>query len=925
MKRLSFTIISILLSSLVFGQVVSTDPIFPKENESVVITFNASEGDSGLEGFSGDIWAHTGVLTDKSSSPGDWKYVIAGWSENTDKAKLKSLGGDLWELEISPSIREFYAVPDNETIESLAFVFRNADGSTTGRDTDGGDVFVEIYEEGLHVTITQPSAEFIQLEAGQQVLVEATATFADSVQVLLDEARIYSVVGNLLNYSLEAAQEGVHEVVVKAFASGEDDTDEFSFLIKGSSNVAEVPEGLNQGVNYLSDTEVTFVLYAPEKEFVFLIGDFNEWNIDTDYLMSRSQDEKYYWITVDSLVPNKEYIFQYFVDGEIRIADPYTNKTSDPWNDQHISEAIYPGLIPYPAGYTSQIASVLQTAQEDYVWSTEEFSAPDKENVIYYELLIRDFLANHTFNGLIDTLDYIQNLGVNAIKIMPVSEFEGNESWGYNPSFYFAVDKYYGPANTFKAFIDSAHSRGLAVVMDMVLNHSFGQSPLARLYWDSENNRPAENNPWYNTVSPNPVFAWGSDFDHDSEDTKRFIDSVNSYWLTEYKIDGFRFDFTKGFTNTPGDGGAYDADRIAHLKRMSDKIWEVNPEAYVLLEHFAENSEETELANYGMMIWANMNYSYRIAAKGYLSGGVSDLSWVSYKERGWNNAHLVGYMESHDEERLNFITQLEGNSQNADHNARELDISLKRMEICANFFIPVPGPKMIWMFGELGYDYSIEYNGRTSPKPIKWDYYDQHLRQRLYQVYCALGQLKHEYPVFQTSDFVLDVRNDVKRIHLNHQDMNVTILGNFSTWDKSLAGQFQHAGWWYDYWTGDSLLVEDTEALMDFKASEYRLYTDVKLETPDILSGLNHIELEENNIQLKVYPNPIGTKFTLDLEKKNLVDKIEVFTVTGQKLDEINNINALSSFVIDSSTWPEGIILIICTGDFGQEIVKVIK
>jgi len=523
---------------------------------------------------------------------------------------------------------------------------------------------------------------------------------------------VYSVEGNLLNYSLEAPQEGVHEVIVKAFASGEEVSDHFSFLVKGSSNTADVPAGLKQGANYISNTEVTFVLYAPEKEFVFLIGDFNEWSIDTDYLMSQSSDGKYYWITLDNLESGKEYIYQYFVDGEIRLADPYTTKTSDPWNDQYISESTYPGLIPYPAGYTTQIASVMQTAQDEYVWGTESFEAPNQENLLIYELLIRDFLAEHTFSSLIDTLDYLQDLGINALELMPVSEFEGNESWGYNPSFYFAVDKYYGPANTFKALVDSAHARGMAVILDMVLNHSYGQSPLARLYWDSENNRPAENNPWYNATSPNPVFSWGSDFNHESDDTKSFVDSVNAYWLTEYKVDGFRFDFTKGFTNTPGDGGAYDASRISILKRMSDKIWEVNPDTYVLLEHFAENTEETELANYGMMIWGNMNHSYRIAAKSYLGGGVSDLSWVSAMERGWNQENLVGYMESHDEERLMYITQQEANSQNANHNARNMDIALKRMEVCANFFVPIPGPKMIWMFGELGYDYSIDFNGR---------------------------------------------------------------------------------------------------------------------------------------------------------------------------------------------------------------------
>ncbi len=115
-----------------------------------------------------------------------------------------------------------------------------------------------------------------------------------------------------------------------------------------------------------------------------------------------------------------------------------------------------------------------------------------------------------------------------------------------------------------KRFIDECHRHGIAVIQDMVLNHSYGQSPLVRLYWDKQNNRPSAQNPWYNPVSPNPVYSWGYDFNHESEATKIFVDRVNRYWLTEYKVDGFRFDFTKGFTNTPGDGSAYDAARIAN-------------------------------------------------------------------------------------------------------------------------------------------------------------------------------------------------------------------------------------------------------------------------------------------------------------------------------------------------------------------------
>ena len=99
-------------------------------------------------------------------------------------------------------------------------------------------------------------------------------------------------------------------------------------------------------------------------------------------------------------------------------------------------------------------------------------------------------------------------MGINAIEMMPVNEFEGNLSWGYNPDYYFAPDKYYGPANNMKQFVDNCHKKGIAVIMDIALNHSFGQAPMVQLYWDAVNSRPAANNPWFNPVPKTCLQCW---------------------------------------------------------------------------------------------------------------------------------------------------------------------------------------------------------------------------------------------------------------------------------------------------------------------------------------------------------------------------------------------------------------------------------
>ena len=431
-----------------------------------------------------------------------------------------------------------------------------------------------------------------------------------------------------------------------------------------------------------------------------MIGEFNNWEIDPTYQMKISPDGNHYWLQLENLEAGKEYAFQYLVDGFIKIGDPYTEKVLDPWNDSFIPETTYPNLKSYPAGKTTDIVSIFQTAQTPYVWTATDYERPDQTNLVVYELLIRDFLGSRSYKDLTDTLDYLERLGVNAIELMPIMEFEGNNSWGYNTSYHFAPDKYYGTEEDLKRFIDEAHKRGIAVILDMVLNHVFGQSPLVRMYPD------LDLSPYHNKIARHP-FNVGFDFNHESEATQYYVDRVNEYWLTEYKFDGYRFDLSKGFTqvDSGSDVGAWgqrDESRIALLKRMADKLWEVDPTAYIILEHFADNSEEKELADYGMMLWGHSNHDYSEAAM----GNSSNLTSVSYKARSFNEPHLVSYMESHDEERVMFRVLNNGNS-SGDYDTRDFETAIERAKMAATFFFPVPGPKLLWQFGEVGYDYSI--------------------------------------------------------------------------------------------------------------------------------------------------------------------------------------------------------------------------
>jgi len=888
---LSFLLLSFGTLGIMKAQVITANPALPTASDSVTITFDASKGDAGLKDFTGDVYAHTGVITDKSTSSSDWKYVKANWGVNIPACKMTSLGNNLWQLKITPSIRAYYGVPSGEKILKMAFVFRSADNAKTGREADGGDIFYNVYQAGTNVQITLPANNPDIVDLNDTVVVQGNSVNADSTYLLLDNQTLVADTGSSFSYKIVASQYGRHWIIAKAVKGSTIVYDSVYYYVNRTPVVAALPAGVRDGINYINDSTVVLSLYAPHKKHVFTIGDFSNWEVGDKWAMNITPDSNRFWIKITGLIPKKEYIFQYLIDGTIRVGDPYADKVSDPWNDQYISQKTYPNLIKYPKGKTSGIATVLQTDQMPYPWKTTNFKAPKEENLVVYELLVRDFTKGHTFDDIIDTLGYLKRLGINAIELMPVSEFEGNSSWGYNPNYYFAPDKYYGPKNTFKAFIDSCHANGIAVIMDIVLNHAMGTCPLAKMYWNSAKNQPAADNPWFNQTSPNPVYQWGNDFNYDSPQTIRFVDSVTNYWLSQYKIDGYRFDFAKGFTNTPGDGYAYDQSRINHLEHIYDHIHKSFPNAYDILELFTANSEEKVLTDYGMLVWGNANNNYNQATMGYAQG--SDFSGISYENRGFTNpAGVVGYMESHDEQRLMYKNEQYGNSSGT-YNIKNIPTALKRMEMAGAFFFTIPGPKMIWMFGELGYDYSINRcedgslnsDCRTSPKPIRWDYYQDMNRKHLYGVWSALIHLKETQPAFQTKNYSLDVSGATKLIHLTDTSMDVTVLGNFDVTQQSITPNFQKTGWWYNYFGGDSINVTNTDAAITLTPGEYRLYTTKRLTRPDFILGVpqNKQNIPEEN--LSVYPNPAISKIEV---KWNInspsIGEISLFDITGRKI-----------------------------------------
>lgn len=871
-KGLIFFVLFISLFSFrIEAQILTSTPAFPTQTDQITVFYDATSGNGDLSGYT-PIYAHTGVITSNSVGPNDWQHTVGNWGTADASVLMTPMGNNIHKIVITPST--FYNLNVGETVSKMMFVFRNATGSVVGRNADGSDIFLTIYPPGFNASLSQPAAESQIVDAFQAVPVIANSSVASNITISVNGAQVASGNGvTTLNYNFSESLAGEYVISMTAVDGATTITDEKIVIILPSISVATPPAGTIDGINITSSNSVRLQLYAPNKSFVFVIGDFNNWQLDLNYLMNRTPDGNTYWLDIPNLSPGTEYRFQYYINMEgMRVADVYAEKILDGWNDGWIPETTYPNLIDYPNGLTSEPVSVFRTDPPVFNWTDQSFVRPAKTKLVVYELLVRDFLEDRTYASLTDSLDYLENLGVTAIQLMPINEFEGNDSWGYNPSFYFAPDKAYGSAEALKTFVNEAHNRGIAVILDIALNHSFGQNPMVRMYFDASAGQwgqPTANNPWFNPT-PKHDFNVGYDFNHESLQTKNFTKRVIAHWMQNYHIDGYRFDLSKGFTQNYtlgniGAWGAYDQSRVNIWNDYYSHMQTVEPGSYAILEHFADNSEETVLSNNGMMFWGNLNHEYMEGSMGYSS----NFSWGSYQNRGWNNAHLVTYAESHDEERMMYKNLLYGASSGS-YNITNLNTALKRQELAHCLLLPIPGPKMIWQFGELGYDYSINTcsdgvtinaDCRTAAKPIRWDYWDNQNRKHLYKVTAALNNLKKTEPVFSTTNFNIDLGGFGKRIHLNGTN-NAVVVGNFQTTSINMVPGFQHTGTWYDYFTGNAFQVNDLNATFFFEPGEYHIYTDYQLAVPDLNTSLEEV-MSFAKSSFMIWPNPSNNRVNL--------------------------------------------------------------
>jgi 1,4-alpha-glucan branching enzyme len=900
MKKTLLISYAILFSLQSFSQLLSWTPGFPQESSiPVVITVDATKGSHGLLNYTptSDVYVHIGVITNLSTGPSNWLYSKFTWGTTNALAQATYLGSNKWSYTITGGLRAYFGISNPaETIQKIAILFRNGSGSLKEANSDGSDMYVPVYDNGLYARIDNPffqpkynrTAEAITKTVGDALPIVGTASLAGStLQVYFNGNLLSTITGTKDSVAPTISAFGAQTIIVKATNGANTSSDTLSFYVPSANTIAPLPAGVSDGINYYPSADsATLVLYAPNKNHITVLGDFNAWTASTTYQMNETPDGLRYWITIKGLTSGTEYAYQYRIDDSIQVADYNTEKVLDKNVDPGISPVTYPSLKTFPVQASGTLASIIQTGQTAYNWQVTNFSKPDKRNLIIYELLVRDFVAAGNWQTLKDTLNYLKKLGINAIEVMPFNNFEGGSSWGYNPNFYFAPDKVYGTETALKQFIDACHQNGIAVIMDMVLNHSFGSSPMVQMYFDNTNNIPSANSPWF-AQHYTHAYDVGYQFNNATVATKEFRKRVIAYWLENYHIDGYRFDLAKGFTPTntcdaAGNNcnvttwGNYDLPRINIWDTLYNYQQSVAPGSYTILEMFADNNEEQVYSGSGMMTWGNMNYSFNQATMGYSTGW--DFSGGIYTNRGFSNPSLVTYQECHDEERLMWKNEQYGNISGS-YNIKDTTTGLNRNAMAAAFWALIPGPKMLWEFGELGYDYSINTcadgvtinaNCRTDPKPIKWNYQQNLARKSLHDIYSGLLKLRNMpayLSTFTTGTITYNLSGAFKWMEVYDNNLKIVVIGNFDVVSQTGAVTFPTAGTWTDYLNGAQITATGIAQNFTLQPGEYHVYLNTNLVLPVTLvsftgknngntnllswkvdneNGLNYYELEQS-------------------------------------------------------------------------------
>ena len=934
-----------------FAQVSWQSGTNPEQNQPGTLLFNLTG--TPLAGAAGTLYLHSGVTLNGAA----WQNVIGSWGNNTTQPALTLVSTNQYKLDISTSVQQFYSVAAG-SITKINMVVRNAAGSTQTAD-------LSLNVGSFDVTLSAPAENSISLwnTSSGSLPVTAANTGGDASYALWNPLGVMvDSVPSAVSYSSGIASPMNGQYRLSCRKGAVSFQKYFQVIISVLTENQAIPANMKDGVNYNSGdfSKAILVLNAPGKEFVYVAGNFNNWNPGSGYAMKKDPTSGKFWLEISGLVSGQWYAFQYWVCDNtplanspkaVKTADPFSTLVLSPFDDPEIvTLGVYPGLPVYKtiAPGQDREVSVIQTgpnAYWQYNWSgaAKPNQSLSRKDLVIYEVLVRDFDSRRTYQDLIDRFQYFKDLKINALQLMPVMEFEGNLSWGYNPSYHMAPDKRYGSPAKLKELIDLCHQNGIAVILDIALNHVFGRSPLERMWMlDTDNdgwgNGISSDNPYCNVV-PRHTLNVGSDLNHFREPenlTNTYVQRTVEEWINEYRIDGFRWDLTQGFTNAcsandAGCTGSNQPDRMSKLKWYADMQWTIDPNFYVIFEHWSFGEIPT-YTNYrlgetpakGIMCWKRGDEDYANVLKGNLANvsGITDAG----------NYRIQGNMESHDEERIMYKAVNEGGQTNGN-----LNKALARMPALGSVFFLVPGPKMIWHFAELGWNLSqntcnngtINNNCRLDTKPQpQWaqNWMDQPARRKIYDDWAKMIELRTKAPLFENGNhgFNFSVqgrpRLDVWTSTQPSTSLSYALIQtNFTNNEATFQSNFPFTGTWYNLLDNTPLNVTSLTQNITLAADGgYVVYGNAPntFVSTDPRISLNKQLL---NIQNPVQGKIARIHFTVPTEGKVVLN---LSTLEGKRIFS-ESVNGNLGTVSIQVPFPTGIYLLEMVTDKGKIVEKL--
>jgi len=847
----------------------------PEEADVLDFVFQDGQGNWDNNGGVGIDW-HIGV-----NVPGLWEPLFPGPNDTIRISRQHAGAGNLWwgvnswsapiEAYQPPntvpgdpglSVESDMNGPDSnniswvdigpfnsatQAVSQVDFVFHWDDGTWEG--TGSGDFHIPItFEPGIN----DPTVNFTNIEDNHILesnqLLQVQTEDAIYVEVRIDGSTRHISNGGTIEFTTNTdnLELGPHQLV--AFARR--DNGRVMMDIKTVWKIPEVIEEAFPPFDYLGvhdrlDGTVTFALLAPGKMFISLVGEFNDWDPAAG-VMKRDPAQGIFWLNIPLEAGVYEYL--YIIDGETVVGDPFAKDVD--WTD------IY-GFEHWAVENQRSVASIGQPA---FPWTDDSYQRPEMKDLIIYETLIRDFTASGDVEGMTAKLDYLADLGINAIELMPPTEFPGESSWGYNPAFFMALESSYGTPDELKSFVNEAHARGIAVLVDLVFNHADGSSPYQQMYGDDYENSP---------YMHDEANAWGfPDFDHSKAGTRALTAATVRHWIHEYHIDGYRYD------HTPGVGW----DGIDYF---STQAYMADNDVYQIAEHFDSNVGSLILLTHIDSHWHDAFHDQMKA--NIRQGTFEGSSWgdmnktergISFAADGFADAEAcVNYFESHDEQRVIFEAQTNGLS---------YEQALQKAELAAQVLFTSSGIPMFYMGAELGMDTerTLDHN------PIQWDNLEDPTLAGLYQNYKKMIWLRNEYPALRSNNInVVHKSNAQKTIIFQRTlegDAAVVVAVNFNSSDQTVDIEFPWAGTWYEYTQDDTVTIETNWfGSYSLPASSARVFTSERLWVGVDASA----EIPASFQLLPAYPNPFNPSTTLrfDLPEQSIVD-LSVYDIMGREV-----------------------------------------